>query len=69
MFRNFSITSGKDELFHPFVIPAKAGIQTDFEPLLDSGFRRNDVMKPDFLRTYNVPNEHIGNKTFLPLGH
>jgi len=50
--RNFSIASGKEDLFRLFVIPAKAGIQADFEPLLDSGFRRNDVMNPDFLRSY-----------------
>jgi len=50
---NFSITSGKDDLFRPFVIPAKAGIQADFEPLLDSGFHRNDVMNPNFLRNYD----------------
>jgi len=49
---NFSTTSGKDDLFRPFVIPAKAGIQADFEPLLDFDFRRNDVMNPDFLRNY-----------------
>jgi len=51
---NFSITSGNDDLFLPFVIPAKAGIQADFEPLLDSGFRRNDAINPDFLRTYQL---------------
>jgi len=53
-FGNFSITSGKGDFFGPIVIPAKAGIQADFEPLLDSGFRRNDVMNPDFLRTYRL---------------
>jgi len=51
---NFSITSGKDDLFRPIVIPAKAGIQADFEPQLDSGFRRNDVMNPVFLRSYGI---------------
>jgi len=54
--RKFSITSEKDNLFRPFVIPAKSGIQANFEPLLDSGFRRNDVMNPDFLRSYRSPN-------------
>jgi len=54
---NFSMTSGKDDLFHLFVIPADpgsspGGIKVDFEHLLDSGFRRNDVIIPDFLRTY-----------------
>jgi len=55
---SFSITSWKDDLFRPFVIPAKAGIQADFEPLLDSGFRRNDVMNPDFLKTYLFSDLH-----------
>jgi len=50
--RNLPITSGKDDFFRSFVIPAKAGIQGDFELLLDSGFRRNDMMPQSFLRSY-----------------
>jgi len=47
---NFSITHGKSDLFQFFVIPAKAEIQNDFDLLLDSGFRRNDVITQNFLR-------------------
>jgi len=54
---NFSIASGKDELF-PLVCHSceacprpdrGAGIQADFGILLDSGFRRNDVTPRNFL--------------------
>jgi len=57
------MTFGKDDVCRPFVIPAKAGIQAE---LLDfswtrSGICRNDVMNPDFLRSYSVNNQR-GNK-------
>jgi len=56
---SFSITSGKDVFFRLFVIPANPGsspgeIQADFELFLDSGFRRNDVMPQNFLRSTKI---------------